>query len=66
MGRPRAQSERRQQLDFAIEELEWRRDLLLEMAPRTDHEAYVLWRARALERAIAELKKPYFEVSPLL
>lgn len=59
-------SERQRQLEFAIEELDFRREMLAEMAPATDSYEYMMWKVRALERSIAELRKPYFEVSPLL
>lgn len=63
---PKPLSERRRALAYAIEELNFRREMLAELAPATDNYEYMMWKVAALERAIAELQKPYFEVSPLI
>lgn len=53
-------------VDFAIEELEFRRDMLLELAPATDNPEYMRWKARACEEAIERLRRPVFLMSPFV
>lgn len=62
----RTKTAARRELDFAIEELQFRRDMLADMAPKTDAYERMMWRVQALDRAIALLNRPYFEVSPLV
>ncbi len=40
--------------------------MLAEMAPATDNYEYMMWKVRALERAIAVLQRPQLEVNPFV
>ena len=64
--RAKPQNERRRALEYAIDELNFRQGLLVEMAPATDNPEYMMWKVRALQLATAALRRPHFEVSPFV
>jgi hypothetical protein len=51
---------------YAIEELVWRREMLRELAPATDHPERMHWKMRVLDAAVARLRVPYFEMNPFV
>lgn len=64
MSRSRDAAER--EVAYAVSELHFRRDLLLELAPASENPAFLMWRVRALEAAVAALRRPRFDINPFV